>query len=232
MSKIPNVLIVTTKPWNINKINFFKNRLKLKIIADRKNFTKNNIKKIKPDLIFFPHWSWIVDKFFFNNYKCICFHMTDLPYGIGGTPLQNLLIRGKKFTTVSAFRMNGKIDQGPILLKKKMILSGNAESIYIRCSNIVFNMIKAIIKKYPKEKKQLGKKVYFKRILSSHLDADKIRSLSQLHDLIRMRDAPTYINSFLKFKKFKISFFNSKINYKEKKILASAKIEYLNENSK
>ncbi len=27
------------------------------------------------------------------KFECVCFHMTDVPYGRGGSPLQNLIIR-------------------------------------------------------------------------------------------------------------------------------------------
>ena len=30
-----------------------------------------------------------------ENYKCIIFHMTDLPFGRGGSPLQNLISRNQ-----------------------------------------------------------------------------------------------------------------------------------------
>ncbi len=29
----------------------------------------------------------------FENWACVVFHMTDLPYGRGGSPLQNLIVR-------------------------------------------------------------------------------------------------------------------------------------------
>ena len=44
--------------------------------------------------------------------------MTDLPYGRGGSPLQNLILKGKKTTKITAFKMIDKIDAGPIYLKK------------------------------------------------------------------------------------------------------------------
>jgi len=40
---------------------------------------------------------WIILKEIFENYEIILFHMTDLPYGRGGSPLQNLIVRGKVY---------------------------------------------------------------------------------------------------------------------------------------
>ena len=49
-----------------------------------------------PKYIFFPHWSKKVDTKIVNNYECVCFHETDLPYGRGGSPIQNLILRNQK----------------------------------------------------------------------------------------------------------------------------------------
>jgi len=59
---------------------------------------------ISPRYIFFAHWRWIVPKATVENYECICFHMTDLPYGRGGSPLQNLIVRGYQDTVLTAFK--------------------------------------------------------------------------------------------------------------------------------
>ena len=40
-----------------------------------------------------------------RNYECICFHETDLPFGRGGSPIQNLIVRGFKTTKISAIKM-------------------------------------------------------------------------------------------------------------------------------
>ena len=50
----------------------------------------------QPEYIFFPHWSEIVPEDTIKKYDCVCFHMTDLPYGRGGGPLQNLIVRVSK----------------------------------------------------------------------------------------------------------------------------------------
>ena len=71
--------------------------------------------------------------------------MTDLPYGRGGTPLQNLIIRGHSETMISAIRCEKKIDAGPVYLKKKLSLDGTAEKIYLRAYKIIEKMIFEII---------------------------------------------------------------------------------------
>ena len=73
---------------------------------DRKeNLTVEALDRIDPRAVFFLHWSWKVQESITRRFECIGFHMTDLPYGRGGTPLQNLILRGHKTTKLSAFRL-------------------------------------------------------------------------------------------------------------------------------
>jgi len=44
--------------------------------------------------------------------------MTDLPFGRGGSPLQNLIERGIKKTKISAIKVDGGIDTGDIFFKR------------------------------------------------------------------------------------------------------------------
>jgi methionyl-tRNA formyltransferase len=58
--------------------------------------------------------------------------MTDIPYGRGGSPLQNLIARRrKKKTKLSALRMVEELDAGPVYTKTNISLMGRAEEIYL-----------------------------------------------------------------------------------------------------
>ncbi len=223
MKKKTYNIIATIKPWNIQ---FFKKNIKeLKgnwILIDKTY--KLNLKKlenIKVNNIYFIHWSKLITKKIYNKYNCISFHMTDLPYGRGGSPLQNLIIRGKKNTKISAFKLNNKIDGGPIYLKKNLKLNGSAEEIFKRSVKIVFGMIKEIIKKKLKPKPQKSSKISFKRLTKkdNNLDFKKIKSLNELYDKIRMVDAPGYPDAYSKINNFTLNFYNAK---KVKNILYSS----------
>ena len=73
--------------------------------------------------------------------------MGDLPFGRGGSPLQNLIVRGFKETKISAVKAVKNIDGGPIYMKRKLSLTGTAQAIYERASGIIFNyMIPRMIK--------------------------------------------------------------------------------------
>ena len=61
------------------------------IIRNKKELTFNKVRKIDPDFIMFPHWSYLVPEKIVNDFKCICFHSSPLPYGRGGSPIQNMI---------------------------------------------------------------------------------------------------------------------------------------------
>ena len=124
-------IIATLKSWNIELAKILKEQVLIKhemiIIEDKKDLKFDKIKSFNPDYIFFPHWSYLIPKEIYENYICIVFHMTDLPFGRGGSPLQNLIVRGIKETKISAIRVEEEIDSGPVYLKEYLSLSGSAE---------------------------------------------------------------------------------------------------------
>lgn len=177
---------------------------------------------IKPKYIFFLHWRWIVPESILKSNKCICFHMTDLPYGRGGSPLQNLIVRGYKETVLTALRMEGKLDSGPVYFKEKLSLVGTAQEIYLRASKLSWNMISKFISQSPTASPQVGSVTLFKRrkpeesLIPSDLD------LEQLFDYIRMLDAPGYPKAFIENENYRIEF--EKSEFEGDELIASAKI--------
>lgn len=215
----PKVLIVTLKKWNLNNFKKFKQKnqkkIKLYLISNKDKLKKNILKKIQPDFIFFIHWSTKVSDQITNNFNCYNFHMTDLPFGRGGSPLQNLLIRDIEKTKISLIKMNNKLDQGDIAYKEKFNLKGNAEQIYNSLSIRSFKIIEKIIKKNElKFIKQKGFVKNFKRIKNNAIVIKKKLTLRNIYNQIRMRDAKTYEQTFVKIGKFRIYLKNAKIKSK------------------
>ena len=64
------------------------------LLKSPKKLTFNYVKKLNPEFIFLPDWSWIVPFDIVDNFKCVCFHESNLPKFRGGSPLQNQIIRG------------------------------------------------------------------------------------------------------------------------------------------
>jgi len=136
--------------------------------------------------------------------------MTDLPFGRGGSPLQNLILRKTYNTKISAIKVDEGIDTGKVYLKEDFYVGlGSAEEIFIEASNIIFSkMIPYIMENNPIPYEQEGNVVSFKRRLPEESDLAKadLENLKDLDDFIRMLDAEGYPNAFITIGKFKISF--------------------------
>lgn len=225
-----DIIIATIKSWNIkNTEEFIKNNSEynIKLITDKENLNLKNIDDFNPDYIFFPHWSWIIDEEIYSNYNCIVFHMTDLPFGRGGSPLQNLIARGIKNTKISALKVDGGLDTGDIYLKEDLNLNGSAEEIFIRLSDIIFTkMIPFILNKKSDPQVQKGEVVNFKRRKPEESEIEKKFSIAKVYDHIRMLDAEGYPKAFIKYGDLKLEFNRAKLTADG--IVADVKITEMN----
>jgi len=182
-------------------------------IQNKEDLNLEDLNLIKPDYIFFMHWSWIIPKSIYNRFNCVVFHMTDLPFGRGGSPLQNLIIRGYKETKISALKVDGGIDTGDIYLKKELSLEGTAAEIFTRTGKIIKNMIEEIINNPITPTKQIGEVTSFKRRKPEQsLIDNSINSIEGIYNFIRMLDADNYPHAFLETDVFKFEFTEAKIN--------------------
>jgi len=217
-------IVATMKDWNISNFH----RLASKkgedwwLIDSKKDLTLENISLLNPRYIFFPHWSWIIPKEIYSNFECIVFHMTDLPFGRGGSPLQNLIARGIYETKVTAIKVVEELDAGAVYLKRPLCLHGNAEEIFIRASNIVFNMIEYIVQNEPTPQEQEGKSVVFKRRIPTESRLPDVRNLNKVFDWIRMLDAEGYPKAFIETENLGLEF--SRASLKSGHIIADVEI--------
>ena len=164
------------------------------------------LEEYSPRYIFFPHWRWIVPELVLNKSECICFHMTDVPYGRGGSPLQNLIVRGHKKTVLTALKMEKGLDTGSIYLKRTLSLDGSAAEIYKRASSLTWEIIKELIEKKHKPTPQIGKPYLFKRRKPDESKIPLSLTLDQVYDYIRMLDAPDYPEAFLDIGRYRLTF--------------------------
>jgi len=139
--------------------------------------------------------------------------MTDLPFGRGGSPLQNLIERGIKQTKISAIKCVKELDAGDIYLKKDLDISyGNAQEIYMRAGEIIAEMIDEIIKNNPKAIPQIGEIVEFKRRKPQQSNIKDLDDIKKIYDYIRMLDADGYPNAFLEHNNMRLEFKNARLN--------------------
>lgn len=222
-----NIIIAVVKSWNIKNAIKIKNEMNglcdVYCIDNKDDLNYHNLKKLNPKYIFFPHWSWIIPKEIYENFNCVVFHTADLPYGRGGSPIQNLISLGIKHTKISAIKVDGGIDTGDIYLKEDVDLYGNVEEILVRISHVIFKkMIPHIIKSDIVPHKQEGEILEFKRRTAEQSELQEYFSLEKIYDYIRMLDGEGYPSAFIKFGKYRLEF--SRASLKSGNIIADVKI--------
>lgn len=194
------------------------------LIDDKEKFNETFLKKHQISKIFIPHWSYIIPEEIYLNYECIVFHMTDLPYGRGGSPLQNLIERGHTETKISALRVVKELDAGPVYLKRDLPLTGSAEEILTEANKVIERMIVEILAEDLKPVEQEGEVVKFKRRKPEDSNIAKIEELKTVYDYIRMLDAQGYPHAYLETSNLKFEFTNARFNPDDEIITAHVRI--------
>jgi methionyl-tRNA formyltransferase len=214
-AKIMNTYVYASiKSWNLNEFENIKKSIKGNwvLITNKLELNKKKLEMINPDYIFFPHWNWIVPQEITGNFNCVCFHMTDVPYGRGGSPLQNLIVRGHDCTKLTALKMTSELDAGDVYHKVDLSLHGSAQEIFERASKLVNEMIKYIIERRPILTKQQGVPTYFERRKPKQSVISDTMNKVALYDHIRMLDAEGYPKAYIEIDKAKIEFSNALID--------------------
>jgi methionyl-tRNA formyltransferase len=220
-------IILSEKKWHEALFNQLKsefNDIEWLLINKKLDFNLQLLNEFKPDKIFIPHWSYIIPEEIFNSFDCIVFHMTDLPFGRGGSPLQNLIVRGFNSTKISAIKVQSGIDTGDVYLKKALDLKGSAQEIFKRSTVIIEQMIKQIIINNILPSPQIGEIVEFKRRKPEEGNLSEIEELENIYNHIRMLDSEGYPHAFIETKFFKAEFTNANFNESEKIITANVRI--------
>ena len=164
------------------------------------------VSRLQPRYVFFLHWNWKVAQEIWSRFECVCFHMTDVPYGRGGSPLQNLIAAGHDETMLSALRMVEAMDAGPVYAKRPLPLQGRAEDIYIAAGRLSFDLIRLIVETRPQPQPQEGKATVFLRRRPEQSKLPMTDDLKSIYDHIRMLDAPGYPLAFIDYGNVRIEF--------------------------
>lgn len=175
-------------------------------LRDKSELNLPTLSAFAPSYIFFPHWSWKIPSEIFERFECVIFHMTDLPFGRGGSPLQNLVSRGIYETKLTALRCVAEMDAGPIYLKRSLSLLGPAEEILMRASQLTGEMIEIIVQERPEPQMQTGEPTIFRRRNTQDGNLASMETLEKVYDYIRMLDAEGYPPAFLETEQFRLEF--------------------------
>lgn len=221
-------IIATIKTWNIENCRRLQKKYtdsQFVLVTTKEELQEALQEKQKPEYIFFPHWSWMIPEEIFNSYECVVFHSTDLPFGRGGSPIQNLIIRGIYNTKISAIKVCKDVDAGPIYMKKPVCISeGNVDDILKRISDIIFNdMIPRFLNNRLIPEKQVGEVVCFNRRKPEESKIPDGLNQRQLYDYIRMLDGEGYPPAYREYGNGKLVFSDAEISDN----LLCAKVQYI-----
>jgi methionyl-tRNA formyltransferase len=224
---VSKYIILSEKSWHKNLFDVLKKEFyndSWLLIDSKKEFNLVNLNEFKASKIFIPHWSHIIPREIYENYECIVFHMTDLPFGRGGSPLQNLISRGYKTTKISAIRVEQGLDTGDVYLKKTLGLEGTASEIFERSSPVIEEMICEIINKNIEPLSQVGEITEFKRRKPEDSNINELYDLEKVYDYIRMLDCDGYPHAYVETPNLKFEFINANFNENEEIITANVRI--------
>ena len=193
-SKHRPLLLLSSRPWNSGLADRLNRRLDLRVDSITAPPAHAGSRRRLIQWIFVPHWSHLIPESIWGPWPTVIFHMTDLPYGRGGSPLQNLIQRGHNSTMLTALRCGPGLDTGDVYLKQPLSLHGCAEDIFLRADGLIEQMIERIVREDPMAKPQEGEPVLFSRRkpAQSNLASCPEGDLSSWYNQIRMLDAEGY----------------------------------------
>jgi len=208
------IVVATHRPWHIERFNTWDppDGFEKVLISSREDLASGTLRACDPRYVFLPHWSWMIPREIYQAYDCVMFHPGDLPYGRGGSPLQNLIVRGIYHTRLAAFKVVGEVDAGPIYLKRPLDLSwGSAGEIFRKIAEMTFEMIDEIVRTNPAPQPQVGESVVWQRRTPQESRIPPRLELRQLYDFIRMLDAEGYPNAFVEGSGYRIELRNARL---------------------
>jgi methionyl-tRNA formyltransferase len=218
-----NYIVASSKDWfkehpkseEYEELNFIE-------ISNKEDLNLEYLEKINPRYIFFPHWNWKVSSEIYKRFECVVFHTAPLPYGRGGSPIQNLILKGLKNSPVCALKMTDILDGGPIYDSFEVSLDGTISEIFSRIATCVEKLIVLICQNNPHPIEQNGEVVAFKRLSNSDNELLSTHSIKELYDRIRMVDGLDYPRAFINYGNHKIEF--SEVCLDGNHLLAKVKI--------
>ena len=153
-------------PWGYRVVERLRDAISCEVFDKARVETCQAIRWRTWRYVFFLNYSWLVPLHTLAlMQEAVNFHATPLPFGRGGAPIENMILRDFDSTVITAHRMIAEIDAGPIYcVSEPVSLAGTKEQILARFVLPVTRMIKEIIALEPIPVAQSGTPVYFKRL--------------------------------------------------------------------
>lgn len=219
-----NYVIAASKDWfdQYPKSKEY-NRLNIVKINNKDDLNLELLKKINPRYIFFPHWNWKVSAEIYEQFDCVVFHTAPLPFGRGGSPIQNLILNNIEKSPVCALKMTEILDGGPIYDSLEVTLGGTIEEIFSKIAACIEKLIIKICQENIEPQKQSGPIVSFNRLTYADNELKSKYTIKQLYDRIRMVDGLDYPRAYLNFGQYRIEFTDASLD--ENQLIAKIKLE-------
>ena len=206
--KKARIVILNSRNW-FNLEQELQDNFDIWEIKDQSTFDMQQILEFGPKFVFVVHWNWKIHLKATRKPKFVIFHTAPLPFGRGGSPIQNLILSGFETAPVCALAMDDQLDAGDIYCKEFIELDGSLSDIFIRISSVINKMIKKLMTSHISPIPQFGEITHFKRRHNN--DIPKVESLDLFYNFVRMLDAEDYPKSFIDYGKFRIFFKNSNL---------------------
>ena len=181
-------------------------------ITQPAELTPEFVAEVNPEFIFFPHWNARIPSEVLERWECVVFHTAPLPFGRGGSPIQNLIERGFSSSPVHALKAVEEMDAGPILTTRQVDLSGSLREIFSRLGVLVGDMIAELLESQGVAKEQEGSVFKFQRRLASASLISGNETASEIYDKIRMVDYEDYPKAHILFGDYKLVFTDAEID--------------------
>ena len=122
----------------------------------------------KADVVLYYGWSWMIPKEMYENKLCLILHTSPLPKYRGGSPLQNQIINGEKWSAATILKVEEKVDTGDIYAQTQFSLEGTLDEIFDRIVEVgtedTIRVLESIAKGTAKPLEQMEfKATYYKR---------------------------------------------------------------------
>jgi len=159
------------------------------------------------DHMFLVFWSRKLDADVIAKYKPVGFHMTALPFGRGGTPLQNLVEADIAHTELCMLELTDELDAGSVLDRQPLCIEGPADEVYARAGLLACQRIRAYLDSdcswsaVP----QKGVPVEFLRRVPAQSELPREGTMQSLLRYIRMLDAEGYPHAFVDHGMFRLN---------------------------
>jgi methionyl-tRNA formyltransferase len=207
------IVVASSRPWfwKIPKSARFR-ALDVHEVRNKEDLSLEELERISPRYVFFPHWNWIVAPEIFNRFECVVFHTAPLPFGRGGSPIQNLILADFDRAPVCAIRMTEDLDGGPVYDAIDVSLAGTISEILERIGLAIEELVLRIVEAHPTPVEQVGEPFYFKRLRPEDSELPSSASLEQIYDRIRMVDGEGYPRAFVRWGDKRIEFSDAELS--------------------